>query len=67
MPEPIAPSEPDSAPAAPRRKPFYASLWVQVLIAMAVAVALGYFSPARAVAMKPLGDAFIRLITMIIA
>src|ERR1017187_7358393 len=67
MPEPIAPSEFDAAlPAAPLRKPFYASLWVQVLIAMAIAVALGYFSPARAVAMKPLGDAFIRMITMII-
>src|SRR5277367_2818013 len=52
--------------ASPRPKPFYASLWVQVLIAMAVAVVLGYLSPARAVAMKPLGDAFIRLITMII-
>jgi len=39
---------------------------VQVLIAMAIAVALGYLSPGRAVAMKPLGDAFIRLITMII-
>jgi aerobic C4-dicarboxylate transport protein len=33
---------------------------------MLIAVALGYFSPTRAVAMKPLGDAFIRLITMII-
>jgi aerobic C4-dicarboxylate transport protein len=67
MPEPIAPSEFDAAlPAAPLRKPFYASLWVQVLIAMAIAVVLGYFSPANAVAMKPLGDAFIRLITMII-
>ena len=50
----------------PPRKPFYASLWVQVPIAMAVALVLGYFSPARAVAMKPLGDAFIRMITMII-
>ena len=50
----------------PRRKSFFASLWVQVLIAMAIAVALGYLSPANAVAMKPLGDAFIRLITMII-
>ncbi len=49
-----------------RRQPFYASLWVQVVFAMIVAVALGYLSPARAVAMKPLGDAFIRLITMII-
>jgi aerobic C4-dicarboxylate transport protein len=66
MPAPIATSESGASPASPRRKPFYASLWVQVLIAMALAVVLGYFSPARAVAMKPLGDAFIRLITMII-
>jgi len=28
---------------------------------------LGYLSPDKAAAMKPLGDAFIRLITMIIA
>jgi aerobic C4-dicarboxylate transport protein len=49
-----------------RLKPFYTTLWAQVLIAIALAVALGYFSPGRAVAMKPLGDAFIRLITMII-
>jgi aerobic C4-dicarboxylate transport protein len=33
---------------------------------MALAVAVGHFSPARAVAMKPLGDAFIRLISMVI-
>ncbi len=33
---------------------------------MAVAIVLGALSPARAVAMKPFGDAFIRLITMII-
>jgi aerobic C4-dicarboxylate transport protein len=52
--------------ASPQRKPFYASLWVQVLIAMAAAIVLGVISPARAVAMKPLGDAFIRMITMII-
>lgn len=47
-------------------KPYYASLWFQVLVAMALAVVLGYLSPAKAVAMKPLGDAFIRLITMVI-
>jgi len=29
-------------------------------------VVLGYFRPATAMAMKPLGDGFIRLITMII-
>jgi len=46
--------------------PFYRVLWVQVLLAMIAAMALGYWRPERAVAMKPLGDAFIRLITMII-
>jgi len=53
--------------ARPKSKlPFYRALWVQVLIAIALAIVLGYVSPARAVAMKPLGDAFIRLISMII-
>jgi aerobic C4-dicarboxylate transport protein len=52
--------------AVVRKKPFYANLWVQVLIAIALAIAFGYLSPAKAIAMKPLGDGFIRLITMII-
>jgi aerobic C4-dicarboxylate transport protein len=39
---------------------------VQVTAGIAVAIIFGAMSPARAVAMKPLGDAFIRLITMII-
>jgi len=52
--------------AASVKKPFYSSLSTQVLIAMVIAVAFGYLSPAKAAAMKPLGDAFIRLITMII-
>jgi aerobic C4-dicarboxylate transport protein len=60
-----------SAPAATavkkqHKRPFYTTLWVQVLIAIAIAVAFGYFSPANAVKMKPLGDGFIRLITMVI-
>src|SRR5450432_2612731 len=61
-PDPI----PQSELPAPRPKRFYSSLWVQVSFAILAAVLLGYLSPARAVAMKPLGDAFIRLITMII-
>jgi aerobic C4-dicarboxylate transport protein len=48
------------------KPPFYRVLWIQVLVAMALAVVLGYVDPARGVAMKPLGDAFIRLISMII-
>ena len=58
---------PAIASLKPRKKPFYASLWVQVLFAIAAAIALGYFSPAKAIAMKPLGDAFIKLISMIIS
>ncbi len=53
--------------AAPlRTKRWYSSLWVQVTAGIAIAIIFGALSPARAVAMKPLGDAFIRLITMII-
>jgi aerobic C4-dicarboxylate transport protein len=48
------------------KKPFYATLWVQVVFAIALAGIFGHFRPSAAVAMKPLGDAFIRLITMII-
>ncbi len=51
---------------ASKKQAWYATLWVQVLIAMALAVVVGYFSPGKAIAMKPLGDAFIRLISMII-
>src|SRR5271166_5756702 len=50
----------------PRRRHWYSSLWVQVSIGIQLAILFGYLDPARAVAMKPLGDAFIRLITMII-
>ena len=56
--------QPDSP--APQAAPLYASLWVQVSVAMVAAIVFGYLSPARAIAMKPLGDAFIRMITMII-
>jgi aerobic C4-dicarboxylate transport protein len=57
-----------TAPTQPaRKKPIYKSLSAQVLFAIVIAIALGYISPAKAIAMKPLGDAFIRLITMIIA
>ena len=53
-------------PPNPRKKAFYGNSSVQVLFAVAAAIALGCLRPATAIAMKPLGDAFIRLITMII-
>ncbi len=56
----------DGAPlAAP--VPWYRHLYVQVLAAIALGVALGIFAPATAEAMKPIGDAFIKLVKMIIA
>ncbi|MCP1608301.1 dicarboxylate/amino acid:cation symporter [Pseudomonas citronellolis] len=49
------------------KKPFYKSLYVQVLIAIVIGVALGHFYPQTAVLMKPLGDGFVKLIKMAIA
>jgi len=59
-------AKPDTPKQSSRKIPFYRALWVQVSIAMVAAVVLGYLAPTRAVAMKPLGDVFIRLISMII-
>ena len=57
--------ESEVSPAS-RKKRFYTGLSFQVLAGVAIAIILGYVSPSTAAAMKPLGDAFIRLITMII-
>ncbi|HEY2645908.1 MAG TPA: dicarboxylate/amino acid:cation symporter [Candidatus Acidoferrales bacterium] len=54
-------------PIPPRKKaPFYMTLWGQVLIGVALAIVYGYLRPTSAIKMKPLGDGFIRLITMVI-
>jgi aerobic C4-dicarboxylate transport protein len=49
------------------RRPWYAILYVQVLMAIAIGIALGYAYPKTGAAMKPLGDGFILLIKMMIA
>jgi len=46
---------------------WYAAIYAQVLMAVALAVLLGLLAPHLAVALKPLGDGFIRLVKMIIA
>ncbi len=43
------------------------SLYIQVLIAIVAGVLLGYFFPHTAVAMQPFGDAFVKLVKMMIA
>jgi aerobic C4-dicarboxylate transport protein len=51
----------------PGRKPLYQQLYVQVLTAIALGAVLGHFFPEFGIALKPLGDAFIKLVKMIIA
>ena len=57
----------NKAGAAPAHKPFFKSLYFQVLTAILLGVLLGHFYPQLGEQMKPLGDAFIKLIKMIIA
>jgi len=54
-------------PAAGARTPWWRHLYVQVLIAIALGVALGAIRPDWGAAMKPLADAFIKAIKMVIA
>ena len=48
-------------------QPLYKSLFVQVLVAIGAGIVVGYVAPEHAVAMRPLGDGFIKLIKMMIA
>jgi aerobic C4-dicarboxylate transport protein len=51
---------------AAAKPPIYRSLYFQVICAVLIGVALGHFDPKLAADMKPLGDAFIKLIKMMI-
>ncbi len=55
------------APTLAPRQPWYKVLYIQVLIAIALGVLLGYVAPETAKSMKWLGDAFVALIKMMIA
>ncbi|NOW44925.1 aerobic C4-dicarboxylate transport protein [Novosphingobium sp. SG751A] len=47
--------------------PLWRSLYVQVLVAIALGILLGWLEPNLGAQMKPLGDGFIKLVKMIIA
>lgn len=53
--------------AATKHKPWYTVLYIQVLIAVVVGILFGRFFPKTGIALKPLGDAFVSLIRMMIA
>lgn len=48
------------------KTPLYRKLYFHVFVAILLGVLLGHFDPSLAVQMKPLGDAFIKLIKMVI-
>src|SRR6201991_251956 len=54
-----------AAPVA--RKPIYTSLFVQVLAALLLGIVLGMAAPEFAVSLKIFSDAFLKLISMIVA
>jgi aerobic C4-dicarboxylate transport protein len=57
-----------AAPGAPApRRPLWTQLYVQVLVAIVAGALVGHFWPGTGVALKPLGDAFIKIVKMIIA
>lgn len=58
----------DAAGQAPAgSRPLYSQLYVQVLAAILLGVIIGHVWPETGEALKPLGDAFIKLVKMIIA
>jgi aerobic C4-dicarboxylate transport protein len=56
-----------AARTPPRKLPLYKSLYAQVVVAIVIGVLVGNFYPDIGTAVKPLGDAFIKLVKMMIA
>jgi aerobic C4-dicarboxylate transport protein len=54
-------------PSVSARTPLYRSLFAQILAALALGIVLGVFTPDFAVSLKILSDAFLKLISMIVA
>jgi aerobic C4-dicarboxylate transport protein len=57
----------EPAVAVKRKQRWYLQLWFQVLVAMAIGIALGHLYPSLGARMQPLGDAFIKAIRVLIA
>jgi aerobic C4-dicarboxylate transport protein len=53
--------------AIKKHKPWYSILYIQVLVAVIAGICIGHLSPKTGIALKPLGDAFVSLIRMMIA
>ena len=60
-------TDPPVPAAMPQRVPLYRQLYFQVVTAIVLGILLGHFWPHYGEQLKPLGDAFIKLVKMIIA
>jgi aerobic C4-dicarboxylate transport protein len=49
------------------KKPWYTVLYIQVLIAICLGISIGYSWPRLGISLKPMGDAFVGLIRMMIS
>ncbi|HQR53087.1 MAG TPA: dicarboxylate/amino acid:cation symporter [Burkholderiales bacterium] len=49
------------------KRPFHSTLYFRVIVGILIGVAIGFFLPDVGQSLKPLGDAFIKLIKMMIA
>ena len=58
---------PDTSELPQGRPKFYHSLYFQVIVAIIIGIILGNFFPHFGASLKPLGEAFIKLVKMIIA
>jgi len=58
---------PTAAPVPAKPLPIYRQLYFQVIVAIVLGAILGHYEPLIGEKMKPLGDAFINLVKMIIA
>src|SRR6266536_9915 len=56
-----------AAAATDTRKPLYTSLFIQVLVALLLGIVLGMAVPDFAIGLKIFSDAFLKLISMIVA
>ena len=63
----LPPSSLEQSIQTVKKKKFYQVLYFQVIVAIVVGILLGHFFPNTGEAMKPLGDAFIKIVKMLIA
>jgi aerobic C4-dicarboxylate transport protein len=63
----MLPVDKEHKTSPPRKTQWYKVLYIQVIIAIIIGILLGHYFPTAGESMKPFGDAFIKLVKMIIS